>query len=158
MPSRRLTGRHVLLAMVLFFAVIIAVNLTMAVVASKSWSGLVVENGFVASQSFNRDLAEARRQASRNWSAEFGIQDGQLRFKPRDAAGAPLTGFAVTVKLRRPATSRDDVTMSLSEARQGEYLRAASMKAGLWDAEVVATSSKGDVFRQLYRIHVADGA
>lgn len=157
MPSPRLTGRHVLCAMILFFAVIIAVNLTMAVVASRSWSGLVVENGFVASQSFNRDLAEARRQASRNWSADFGFQDGQLRFLPRDAAGAPLSGFAVTVSLRRPATSRDDVTLSLGEAKRGEYLAAATVKSGLWDAEVIATSNSGEVFRQLYRIHVAGG-
>ncbi len=153
----RLTGRHVLFAMLAFFAVIIAVNLTMAVLASRSWSGLVVENGFVASQSFNRDLAEAKRQAARNWSAEFGFRDGQVRFLPRDAAGAPLLGFAVTVSLRRPATSRDDVTLPLDEGRRGEYLAAVEVKPGLWDAEVIATSTSGDVFRQIYRIHVAGG-
>lgn len=154
----RLTGRHVLYAMLAFFAVIVSVNLTMAVLANRSWSGLVVENGFVASQSFNRDLAEARRQAARRWSAEFGIRDGQVRFLPRDSAGAPLPGFAVTVSLRRPATGRDDVTLPLGEGRRGEYLAPVTVKSGLWDAEVIATSASGDVFRQIYRIYVAGGA
>ena len=153
-----LTGRHVLFAMLAFFAVVISVNLTMAVLASRSWSGLVVENGFVASQSFNRDLAVARRQAARKWSAEFGFRDGEVKFVPRDAAGKPLSGFAVTVSLRRPATASDDVTLPLGEGRRGEYQASVSVKPGLWDAEVIATSASGDVFRQIYRIHVAGGA
>ena len=155
--SPRLTGRHFFFGILTFFAVIISVNLTLAVLASRSFSGLEVENGFVASQSFNRDLAEARRQAARTWSAEFGFRNGQVRFLPRDAAGVPLSGFAVTVSLRRPATARDDVTLPLGEGRRGEYLASVAVKPGLWDVEVNATSTTGDVFRQIYRIHVAAG-
>ena len=48
------TGRHMLAIMLAFFGVIIAVNLVMATLASKSWTGLVVKNTYVASQQFNR--------------------------------------------------------------------------------------------------------
>ncbi len=58
------TGRHMLFAMLAFFGVIIAVNLTMAVFATKSWTGLVVKNSYVASQAFNRELEQAKVQES----------------------------------------------------------------------------------------------
>jgi nitrogen fixation protein FixH len=54
------TGWHMLGIMVAFFGVIIAVNLTMAYNAIHSWSGLVVQNTYVASQEFN-DKAETAK-------------------------------------------------------------------------------------------------
>lgn len=157
MTNSGLTGRHILCGMVAFFTVIVSVNLTMAVLASRSWTGLVVENGFVASQSFNRNLAEARRQAARNWSAEFGYRDGHLEFLPRDKGGEALSGFTVKVNLQRPATDRDDTSLTLREGQRGKYAAAAAIRHGQWDAEVIATSPSGEVFRQIYRIHVANG-
>ena len=50
------TGRHMAIIMVAFFGVIIAVNLTMATLASRSWTGLVVKNSYVESQKFNSVL------------------------------------------------------------------------------------------------------
>ena len=46
----RFTGFHMLACMIVFFGVIVAVNLTMATLASQSWTGLVVKNSYVASQ------------------------------------------------------------------------------------------------------------
>ena len=54
------TGRHMLLVTTSFFAVVISVNVTMAWFASSSWSGLVVENTYVASQEFNHRAAEMK--------------------------------------------------------------------------------------------------
>ncbi|HLA02420.1 MAG TPA: FixH family protein, partial [Aestuariivirga sp.] len=45
---RTFTGWHMAAITISFFAVIIAVNLTLAVFASSSWSGLVVANSYVA--------------------------------------------------------------------------------------------------------------
>ncbi|TIS18850.1 MAG: cytochrome oxidase, partial [Mesorhizobium sp.] len=50
---REFTGRHMLISILAFFAVVIGVNLTMATFAHRSWTGLVVENTYVASQQFN---------------------------------------------------------------------------------------------------------
>ncbi|TGV41583.1 cytochrome oxidase, partial [bacterium M00.F.Ca.ET.168.01.1.1] len=38
---REFTGRHMLVIILAFFGVVIAVNLTMATLASTSWTGLV---------------------------------------------------------------------------------------------------------------------
>ena len=62
--SGEFTGRHMLAAMLAFFGVIIAVNITMAVFAQTSWTGFVVRNSYVASQEFNGKVAAARAQAA----------------------------------------------------------------------------------------------
>ncbi len=61
---RRFTGWHMVAVMALFFGTIISINFVMAWSASRSWSGLVVENAYVASQQFNGKLAETRAFAA----------------------------------------------------------------------------------------------
>ena len=59
-PGFTFTGWHMLTIMLLFFGTIISVNVTMAWNAVTSWSGLVVQNTYVASQSLT-----ARRKRPR---------------------------------------------------------------------------------------------
>ncbi len=73
--QKPLTGWHVLAMLVAFFGVIIGVNLTMAYFANSTWSGLVVANGYVASQSFDKDLARARAQ--RRWAGPSASSTGR---------------------------------------------------------------------------------
>ena len=61
--ARPFTGGHMLAVMVVFFGVVISVNVFLAVVANTSWTGFVVENSYVASQEFNHKAAEGRRIA-----------------------------------------------------------------------------------------------
>jgi len=76
-PSGRpFTGRHMAVFMVTFFAVVIVVNVTMARLASSSFTGVVVENSYVASQHFNRWLEEARAEDRLGWHAR-AERDGQ---------------------------------------------------------------------------------
>jgi nitrogen fixation protein FixH len=152
----RIEGRHVLFGMIAFFGVIIGVNITLAVFANTSWTGLSVENGYVASQHFNADLAEARRQAALGWKAEFGYRDTQLELVLADGHGHPLSGFMVEVELERPSTDRDDHRLTLVESRPGIYAVAGSLKSGQWDADVRIRDGTGRSMRRIYRFVVAD--
>src|SRR5690606_4480933 len=88
---RAFTGRHMLAAVVAFFGVIVAVNLTMATFAMNSWSGLVVKNSYVASQEFN-DRAEAgRARAALGWQAELAFSNGHLRYTLAHDNGSAVT-------------------------------------------------------------------
>ena len=60
--QKEIKGGHVLAMLLAFFGVIIAVNMVMAYFANSTWSGLVVENGYVASQNFDENLAKAKAQ------------------------------------------------------------------------------------------------
>ncbi|TIV43240.1 MAG: cytochrome oxidase, partial [Mesorhizobium sp.] len=87
---REFTGRHMLVIILAFFGVVIAVNLTMATLASTSWTGLVVENTYVASQQFNKKAEEGRAQAALGWTGKLTIAWGEVRYGLADVAGKPV--------------------------------------------------------------------
>jgi len=99
---RPFTGRHAAILLVLFFGVVIAVNLTMARLASGSYGGEVVKNSYVASQNFNKWLGEAQRERSLGWTARAArsggnkvvVQLGILTGKSVTNPDSPPTGPA----------------------------------------------------------------
>jgi nitrogen fixation protein FixH len=154
-PVKSVTGRQVFAVMVAFFGVIIAVNTTLAVLAVKSWSGLVVENGYVASQAFNAELAEARREDGLGWRESFGYAGGKLTLILSDAQSRPIGNAKVAVALQRPSTDRQDRNVVLSETEPGKYELALALPSGLWDAEATVHTSNGASLRRLYRLPIA---
>ena len=72
--TRRFTGWHFTAIITAFFGVVVAVNLTMAVFATRTFGGVVVENSYVASQKYNDWLDAAKRQQQLAWSIEPGPQ------------------------------------------------------------------------------------
>lgn len=152
--TTRITGGRVFAIMSAFFGVIIAVNATLAVFATRSWTGLVVENGYVASQAFNENLAEARRQAQLGWQESFGYSGGKLTLILKDRDSGPIAGAMVTIKLQRPSTDRQDRQIILIELAPGRYESPVILSPGQWDAEVVARTVMGGSLRRLYRLQV----
>lgn len=131
------TGKHMLAIMFAFFGVIIAVNLTMATFAHTSWSGLVVQNSYVAGQQFNRKAEEGRRQAMLGWSPALSLEEGVLRFSLADAQGEAIPLAGGTATLRRPVGEADDLTLVL--ASSGEAVEApVAIADGAWIVEIHA--------------------
>ena len=89
--TRRFTGWHMTAIMIAFFGVIITVNMTMAVFATRTFGGKVVENSYVASQQFNEWLAAARAQEKLGWKHELSL-DGERKVVV--AVSAPHRGEA----------------------------------------------------------------
>lgn len=63
-------GRHMTAILVAGFGVVLAVNVTMATLASTTFGGIVVENSYVASQDFNRWLDEAAKEKALGWKLD----------------------------------------------------------------------------------------
>jgi len=156
--TEKINGGHVLVILVAFFGVIIAVNLTLAALAVRSWTGLVVENGYVASQSFNHDLAEARRQAGLGWEQRVSFVGDRFTVVLNDQRMRPITGATVVVKLQRPSTDREDRELVLIEMSPGKYEQTASFSPGLWDAETTVRGPAGETLRHIYRLQVSGGS
>ncbi|WP_119269534.1 FixH family protein [Taklimakanibacter deserti] len=153
-----ITGRQVFAVMAAFFVVIIAVNTTLAVFAMRSWTGLVVQNGYVASQGFNEELAEARRQALLGWQESLGYARGRLTLTLGDAERRPVERAKVSVTLKRPSTDREDRQLLLNETASGRYELAVALSPGLWDAEATARTATGETLRRVYRFLAPRGA
>jgi nitrogen fixation protein FixH len=144
-PGFRLTGGHVLAAVVGFFAIVIAVDVTFAIIAYRTFPGEVSVTPYEDGILYNRTLAQEAAQARLGWRAGArGVADGvEVVFQDKD--GAPLTGLKLTGKLERPATEAGRVVPRFVETAPGRYLAPARLH-GAWDLTVEARDARGHLF------------
>ena len=139
--ARRFNGRHMLFIMVAFFGVVVAVNFYMARLASSTFSGVVVENSYVASQHFNRWLDEAHREDALGWHASATREgDGHVGVTLANVpAGAVVSGSAWHPLGRQP-----DHVLHFTAAPNGRFVSAEQVPAGRWTIriEVVANGHR----------------
>jgi nitrogen fixation protein FixH len=152
------TGRHMLLAMTAFFGVVIGVNMTLATLANTSWTGLVVENGYVASQEFNEREAEARAQAALGWKSKLTIGGGVVGYSLTDASGSPIAVQSVVATFRRPAYESEDQVVRFTAGSDGRFTASQTVRDGIWAVEIDADVKGGKRYREVHRIVVANGA
>lgn len=131
--ARPFTGKHLAMIVVGFFAVVIAVNMTMATLASRTFSGVIVKNGYVASQDFDRWLEVGRVQAALGWSVAAGIDGDRLVVDARDHSGRPLRAKAVAT-LSHPIDPHRVRTVALRERADGKLEALHGLAPGQWDA------------------------
>jgi nitrogen fixation protein FixH len=149
-----LTGWHVLAMFIAFFSVIFAVNFTMAYLANSTWSGLVVANGYVASQSFDKDLARAKAQDAMGWNVELSHTADRVRFTFTDKDANKIEGLQITGQLERPATAKDDQSVTFSSIGAGVYSAPAKLAPGVWELEIEAKGQEALVYRKIFRFMV----
>lgn len=156
--EKQFTGRHMLAIMIVFFGVIIAVNITLAVFASRSWTGLVVENTYVASQRFNQKMAETRAQAALGLSSLLTFESGRLRYRVNDRDGNGVNLNAVTAKVMHPVDDREDQILVLHREGDGSYLASVAIPDGVWLAEIEADVGLEKPYRETLRVHIVNGS
>lgn len=143
---RELTGRHVLVITVSAFAVIIAVNVTMAYKAVSTFPGLEVANSYVASQDFDTDRAA---QLALGWTLapSYDAAKGQLQLAFTDAQGLPVLLQSLNVLVGRTTEAVDDSHPEFVR-ENGVYLAPATLAPGKWMMHVEAVAADGTKFRQ----------
>jgi nitrogen fixation protein FixH len=134
--SATFTGRHAALVIGGGFLVVIAVNLTLAVVATRSHPGLVVENSYIASQKFNGWLAQGRAQKALGWTVAAAADRTTLSIEARDSRGAPLEGLNAVATLGHPLGAEPPRDLALVEAAPGRYAAPHALASGQWIVEI----------------------
>jgi nitrogen fixation protein FixH len=137
------TGRHMLFLTVGFFGVIFAVNLGMAVVASTSWTGLVVQNSYVASQEFEEKRLAHEQQIAAGWQARFAYSPGMVLLTVTDGEGKAVDLGPVSLMINRPVGGHDDQKLTLAASADGSYAAAVTLGAGVWEMRAAANTSTG---------------
>lgn len=148
------TGRHMWMLALGFFGVIIAVNIGMATVAMRSWTGLVVDNSYVASQDFEEKRLAHEAQIAAGWHAELSYVPGTARLVIIDKANAPVDLGAVMLQLNRPVGGHDDQVVLFTPDADGSYSAAVELPDGLWEAKVTADTTALGPFELRARIRV----
>jgi nitrogen fixation protein FixH len=135
--TRGFTGRHMAASIVSFFAVVIAVNVYMATEASRTFGGTVVDNSYVASQHFNRWLAEADQQKSLGWTTSVD-RDG-------DRAIVTLTNAPLSARIaglaEHPLGRMPDIVIGFEEVAPGRYRSVQALPAGRWRLKLDVTGA-----------------
>jgi nitrogen fixation protein FixH len=139
-----LTGRKVLAIALGAFGVVLAANLTLLFLATGTFSGLVVSNGYIASQSFDR--ARDAQQAL-GWQVAVTYKDAALRLDLTDAAGRAVRPVGIAVTVGRPTTEREDRSLELVRTPAG-FAAALALDPGAWRVEIAATAEDGTFFSQ----------
>lgn len=152
--QKQFTGRHMLASILAFFGVILGVNLTMAYLANSTWSGLVVANGYVASQSFDKDLARSRQQDALGWRVGLSHGDGRVRLTFSDARQKKIDGLVITAQLERPTTAAQDQVLAFTAMGPGVYSAPANLTPGVWEVEVDARGGAVPDFHKIFRFIV----
>ena len=131
------TGRHMAVLMVAFFGVVIAVNVTMARLATSTFGGVVVENSYVASQHFNTWLDEAKAEKALGWKALVARPSGdRVQVRLYDGQGRALRAARVSAVAEHPLGLRSDESLAFHETAPGVY--DAPLPAGRWRLRLVA--------------------
>jgi nitrogen fixation protein FixH len=140
----RVRGWHVLAGVSLFFAIVIAVDIAMVTAAYRTFPGQTAKNPYEAGLAYNQTLARREAEAKLGWTgeAEAGAR-GLVRLSLKDAAGAPLSGLAVSGELQRPATSQGKVAAGFREAAPGVYVAETAAAEGVWDLSALARDRQG---------------
>lgn len=133
---RSFTGRHMAIIMIVFFGVIIAVNLVMARFAVSTFGGTVVDNSYVASQRFNQWLDEADRQKQLGWSVATTLDEGRHIEVRAMRADAPLTGISASGSANHPLGRAPSIALHLVEVRPGVLRSRQPLPEGRWQVHL----------------------
>ncbi|PKB25516.1 nitrogen fixation protein FixH [Novosphingobium kunmingense] len=127
--TRRFNGRHMALILVGGFGLVIAVNLSAAVVAKRTFGGIVVENSYAASQDFNRWLNEAKSERALGWNAQVSRRpDGRLAL----ALGKVPAGAVITAEARHPLGRAPDRVLTFAPDGPNGAVSREMLPAGRW--------------------------
>lgn len=147
-----LTGRHVLIAVLAFFGLVIAVNGVFIVLALQSWSGLSTDDAYRRGLAYNETLRQAEAQRAFGWRARADLAplaDGRARLSVvfTDRAEAPVDGLVIVGQLRRPSRAGADRAVELTGHGPGRYGTDVDLPfLGQWDLRLRADSPDGKTF------------
>jgi nitrogen fixation protein FixH len=152
--TRPFTGRHMLAIVVAFFGVVAAVNVGMAVVATTSWTGLVVTNSYVAGQEFEEKRLAHEAQIRAGWMSDLSYGEGTVRLRVADASGKAVELGEVRVLFNRPVGGHEDQTIALSSIGDGRYGGTVDLGAGVWEVTASAPETPLGPFELRTRIRI----
>lgn len=117
------------------FGLVIAVNVIMARYAITTFSGTVVDNSYVASQHYNRWLAEARAQDALGWGIAATQDDTRRVAIEATGPDGPLDG-AVDAVASHPLGRAPDRALAFVRVGAGRYRSTTPLPAGRWRLHV----------------------
>lgn len=136
--QKPLTGRRVLVYVLLFFGVVFVVNAVFIAKALQSNSGVVNENPYERGLSYNKVLEKHEREVALGWKGKGSVVGNtDLLYVLTDKQAKPVSGAQISVLMARPVQKGLDYPLTLTEQTPGHY--SAKLKSplkGAWAAHI----------------------
>ena len=145
----RITGWHVFGFMALGFSIIIAVNLTLAFNAVRTFPGLEVKNSYVASQAFDRNRYA---QEALGWDVSAELTGNRLRLAFADGR-APVRPEIISAVFGRATSVAQDQTPEFQFDGQA-FVADVIAGPGNWNLRIKARAQDGTEFQQRVIVRV----
>lgn len=143
-------GWHVFAGFASAFGIIIAVNLTLAFNAVRTFPGLEVKNSYVASQSFDADRAA---QLALGWDVSAALSGDELTLEILEN-GTPISPQITSATFGRATSVAQDQNPEF--VFDGAVLRAPVVAdGGNWNLRLKARADDGTLFQQRIIVRVA---
>lgn len=140
---KEIKGWHVFAGFALAFGIIIAVNVTLAVNAVRTFPGLEVKNSYVASQSFDADRTA---QLALGWDVSATLDGEELRLVILED-GKPIAPQIESATFGRATVVSVDQTPEFGF--DGQALRARVVAGpGNWNLRLKIRAADGTLFQQ----------
>ena len=152
MSGREITGRQVFIVTASAFAVIIGVNVTLAVKAVQTFPGLETKNSYVASQRFEADRAA---QEGLGWTAALSYDGDAISLAFTGDDGAVVHPAIANATLGRATHVQSDLTPEFKWTGAA-YAAVADLAPGNWNLRLTALAADGTEFRQRIVLIVDD--
>jgi len=146
--KKSFSGLHMLAILVGFFGVVIAMNILLAVLALRTNSGLVVDDSYESSQSFDKDTAKLLADAALDIHPQINIADGMLDIGLNTAAGEPIAAKSLQVTLGRAVSANTDITPTFHMVSVGHYQAPVNLGLGRWLGKISVKLNNGETWVQ----------
>lgn len=130
------------------FLVVVAVNAILIVMATSSFSGLVVAHPYKKGAEYSRVHQSLVEQKALDW--HYTLQavtqgDGKIRLAMqwRDGAALALSDLAIAIEASRPVENIAPLTSTLQPRGGGRYEALLDLpREGLWDLRIIASQGE----------------
>lgn len=148
---RTLDGRHVVMMFAVGFGIIIAVNLTLAFNAVRTFPGVEVRNSYVASQFYDRDR---KAQEALGWDVSAALSQNRLALRILQA-GHPIAPTIESAVFGRATSVMSDQTPVFTFDGVS-HVATVIGGPGNWNLRLVARAADGTLFRQRVIVESAE--
>lgn len=155
--DREITGRHVAIAFVAFFGLIIIADVIMVRLAITTFGGVETTDAYRKGLNYNENIEISRAMANRGWQsrAKFDRDHRTIVVQLADADGKPLNHLNVAVELGRAATNRYDKALQLKLNNDDSFSAAwPEAKPGRWIVSTTVKDRDTVVFRAKERLWI----
>jgi nitrogen fixation protein FixH len=150
------TGRTVLIALLVTFGIVFAVNGIFIYFAVTTWPGLSQSDAYEKGLRYNEVIRAAQLQKDLGWRSEVSIaRTGEIHVQLVARDGRPADIAHAEVTIERPVGDVTSHTVDLSKDADGLlFAQTSPLSRGVWFATVTARGVGGAVYRMRHLVEI----